>query len=83
VNYVVTAFAPAEAFNTGSAYTPFMPLEQVKALFDKGTKVCMAIGGWGDTLGFGIAAATEQSRKTYATNVAQAVTTLGYDCVGR
>ncbi|KAH0594909.1 hypothetical protein MHUMG1_07206 [Metarhizium humberi] len=81
VNYVITAFAPSTTFNSGSSYQPFMPLDQVRALFDKGTKVCMAIGGWGDTSGFSIGAATETTRKTYAKNVATALTTLGYDCI--
>lgn len=51
-------------------------------MFDEGTKVCMAIGGWGDTAGFGVGSASEQSRKTYAANVAAAMERLGYDCVG-
>ncbi|KAJ6444743.1 chitinase 18-11 [Purpureocillium lavendulum] len=81
VNYVITAFAPSTTFNSGSWYTPFMPLDQVRALFDQGTKVCMAIGGWGDTSGFSTGCATEQTRKTYAKNVADALNNLGYDCV--
>lgn len=60
-----------------------MPLDQVRALFDDGTKVCMAIGGWGDTSGFGVGAATEESRKTYAKNIAATMDNLGYDCVGK
>lgn len=83
VNYVITAFAPSTIFNWGSAYQPFMPLDQVRALFDRGTKVCMAIGGWGDTSGFSAGAIDEESRKRYAKNVAEAVDRLGYDCVGR
>ena len=54
-----------------------MPLDQIRALFDEGTKVCMAIGGWGDTAGFSAGAATEESRKTYAKNVADTVQRLG------
>jgi len=60
-----------------------MPLDQVRALFDQGTKVCMAIGGWGDTSGFSTGCATDATRKTYAKNVATALNNLGYDCVGR
>ena len=60
-----------------------MPLDQVRALFDDGVKVCMAIGGWGDTAGFGQGAATEETRATYAANVAKTVENLGYDCVGK
>lgn len=41
----------------------------------------MAIGGWGDTSGFTAGAATEQTRKQFAKNVADTATRLGYDCV--
>ncbi|KHO00703.1 chitinase 18-11 [Metarhizium album ARSEF 1941] len=81
VNYVITAFAPSSTFTFGSYYEPFMPLSQVRDLFDRGTKVCMAIGGWGDTSGFSAGAATPDTRKTYAKNVAAALSNLGYDCV--
>ena len=83
MNRVITAFATSTTFNSGTSYTPFMPLDQVRAMFDDGAKVCMAIGGWGDTSGFSTAAKTEQSRKTYAQNVATALDNLGYDCVGK
>lgn len=59
-----------------------MPLDQVRALFQNGTKVCMAVGGWADTEGFGVAAASEESRKLFAENVAKTADKLGYDCVG-
>jgi chitinase len=59
-----------------------MPLDQIRTLFDDGTKVCMAIGGWGDTAGFSTGSATDETRKKFAKNVAKAVTALGYDCVG-
>ncbi|KJZ77053.1 hypothetical protein HIM_03374 [Hirsutella minnesotensis 3608] len=81
VNYVITAFAPSTTFNWGSSYTPFKPLSEVRAMFDSETKVCMAIGGWGDTSGFSAGVSSEDSRKRYAKNVAEAVNRLGYDCV--
>ncbi|KAI6779226.1 uncharacterized protein J7T54_007753 [Emericellopsis cladophorae] len=81
VTHIITAFAQSTIFNSGTWYTPFMPLDQVRALFDDGTKVCMAIGGWSDTSGFSAGAATEQTRKTYAQNVATIMDNLGYDCV--
>lgn len=59
-----------------------MPLDQVRALFDKGTKVCMAVGGWGDTEGFSAGAASAETRKAYAKNIADTLDRLGYDCVG-
>lgn len=60
-----------------------MPLDQIRGYFDQGTKICMAIGGWGDTSGFNTGAATPESRKAYAKNVADTMDRLGYDCVGR
>ncbi|PHH62914.1 hypothetical protein CDD81_6547 [Ophiocordyceps australis] len=81
INYITTAFAKSDIFNTGTDYKPFMPVADVRKLFDDGAKVCMAVGGWGDTKGFGVAAATEESRKTFAKNVATALDNLGYDCV--
>lgn len=71
----------SDLFTSGGQYTPFMTVESVRALFDDGTKVCMAIGGWGDTSGFSAGSQTEQTRQTYAKNVAAEVERLGYDCV--
>ncbi|KOS19894.1 Chitinase A1 [Escovopsis weberi] len=81
VTHVITAFAGTTLFNSGEQYTPFMPLEQVRALFDPDVKVCMAIGGWGDTAGFSAGAATNETRQTYAKNIAATLDRLGYDCV--
>lgn len=58
-----------------------MPLSDVRALFSNGTKVCMAIGGWGDLDGFRVGAATHASRSAYASNVASTLARLGYDCI--
>jgi hypothetical protein len=85
ITHVITAFANSSLFTTDPVgeYTPFMNLSDVRALFDDGTKVCMAIGGWGDTVGFGIGATNETTRKLYATNVKATMDRLGYDCVGK
>ncbi|KAL7788201.1 glycoside hydrolase family 18 protein [Trichoderma ceciliae] len=81
VTHVSTAFAASNIFNSGSWYQPFMPLDQIRALFDDGVKICMSVGGWGDTDGFSAGAQNNQTRKTYAQNIATTVRTLGYDCV--
>jgi GH18 family chitinase len=60
-----------------------MPLDQVRGLFDDDIEVCMAVGGWGDNAGFTAALATKQSRQTFATNLANELDRLGYDCVGK
>ena len=82
VTHVITAFAESNIFTGGSSYTPFMPLDQIRAMFDPDTKVCMAVGGWALSQGFGPGATDEQSRQQYAKNVAAAVEQNGYDCVG-
>ncbi|KAI5468033.1 glycoside hydrolase superfamily [Mariannaea sp. PMI_226] len=83
INYVNTAFANSSLFASEPAglYTPFQPLEEIRSMFDDGVKVCMAIGGWGDTAGFSAGATTAASRKSYAKNVADTLERLGYDCV--
>ena len=39
----------------------------------------VAIGGWGDTAGFSVAAATESSRKLFAQNVKLMIDATGAD----
>ncbi|KAH6608800.1 glycoside hydrolase family 18 protein [Trichoderma cornu-damae] len=81
VTHVSTAFAASTVFSSGGWYEPFMPLDQIRALFDDGVKTCMSIGGWGDTSGFSAGAQTNETRRAYAQNVAATVQRLGYDCV--
>lgn len=84
ITHVITAFANSSYFvadSTMGDYTPFIGLTELRAMFDNGTQVCMAIGGWGDTEGFRKGAATNASRSAYAQNVAATLTRLGYDCV--
>lgn len=59
----------------------FMTVEETRARFSPGTKVMVAIGGWGDTHGFDIAARTEDNRKRFARNVAAMVQDTGADGV--
>ncbi|KAK4193241.1 chitinase 1 [Podospora australis] len=83
ITHVITAFANSNLFTTDppGEYVPFMNLTAIRAMFDPYTRVCMAVGGWGETEGFGKGAATEESRKLFAKNVALTVKRLGYDCV--
>ncbi|RFU80279.1 chitinase 18-11 [Trichoderma arundinaceum] len=81
ITHVATAFAASTVFNSGSDYQPFLPLDQIRSMFDDGVKICMSIGGWGDTTGFSAGAKTNETRQTFAQNVAAAVQRLGYDCV--
>ncbi|OAX83982.1 hypothetical protein ACJ72_01645 [Emergomyces africanus] len=59
----------------------FTAVDKVRAQFAPGTKVMIAIGGWGDTKGFSEAARTEEGRKNWAVNVAAMVTAMGADGV--
>nr|QDJ94325.1 chitinase chiA5 [Cordyceps cicadae] len=82
INYVITAFAdPKDLILPVPKYEPFMKLNEIRALFDAGTKVCLAIGGWGMNEGFDTAAVSDESRKNFAKNVANITTALGYDCI--
>ncbi|KAJ4317226.1 hypothetical protein N0V84_007445 [Fusarium piperis] len=83
VTHVITAFANSSLFAAEPAgkYEPFMPLDDIRALFDDGTKICMAIGGWADTAGFSAGAKSDKTRKSFARNVANTLARLGYDCV--
>jgi GH18 family chitinase len=63
-------------------YTPFMPLSEVRALFEEDVKCCMSIGGWGDTAGLGLGSKNDTTRRLFASNVAATLDRLGYDCVG-
>lgn len=54
----------------------------MRSRFSPGTKLMIAIGGWGDSSGFSTAAKDETSRNQYAKNVATMVNQLGFDGVG-
>lgn len=57
----------------------FTTVEKVRREFAPGTKVMVAIGGWGDTEGFSQAAKTVEGRKVFAGNVGKMVEAVGAD----
>lgn len=59
----------------------FTNVDEVRAKFSKETKVLVAIGGWGDTVGFSAAALNDETRQTFAKNVASMVAATGADGV--
>jgi GH18 family chitinase len=59
----------------------FTSIDDVRAKFPKEAKILVAIGGWGDTIGFSVAALNDETRKTFAENVASMVATTGADGV--
>ncbi|KAK0724723.1 glycoside hydrolase family 18 protein [Lasiosphaeris hirsuta] len=83
VTHVAIAFMSPGAFNdpARSEWPFFTTVNQVRAQFRRGTKVMVAIGGWGDTHGFSTAALTEKARKTFAKSVAKMVEATGADGV--
>jgi GH18 family chitinase len=56
-----------------------MSVEEVRAKFPQGTKIMVAIGGWGDTFGFSAAALAEETRRAFAEGVARMVSDTGAD----
>ncbi|KAI1459452.1 glycoside hydrolase family 18 protein [Annulohypoxylon moriforme] len=83
VTHVITAFASTTLFTSDppGTYTPFTDVATLRSQFPDGTKVCMAIGGWGDTAGYSVGQKDDTSRKLYAKNIASTLDSLGYDCV--
>lgn len=57
----------------------FTTVEKVRSELAPGTKVMVAIGGWGDTEGFSEGARTEEGRKLFAENVGRMVEAVGAD----
>ncbi|CZT12653.1 related to class V chitinase [Rhynchosporium graminicola] len=80
IDTVIMAFANSSLFvSPAGNYTPFEPVSKMRSRFDEGTKILIALGGWGDTDGFSAGAATEESRADFAKNVANMVNSLGFD----
>ncbi|ROT36555.1 chitinase 18-4 [Sodiomyces alkalinus F11] len=84
VTHVALAFMRSNVFNTDenpSEWPLFTTVEKARSHFLPGTKIMVAIGGWGDTAGFEEAAATADSRERWVRNVAAMVQAMGADGV--
>ncbi|KAI1190207.1 glycoside hydrolase family 18 protein [Nemania serpens] len=83
ITHVITAFADPLLFTTDPAgpYTPFVDPAGLPASFSEGTKMCLAVGGWGLSAGYSAGQKTEATRALFAKNVAAALDAHGYDCV--
>lgn len=82
VTHVALAFMNPAIFNhaePSSSWPLFTTVEKARSQFAEGTAVMVAVGGWGDTAGFEIAAATEDARKVFAHNVRLMVEGTGAD----
>ncbi|KAI8623190.1 glycoside hydrolase family 18 protein [Xylariaceae sp. FL1651] len=83
ITHVTMAFMNSGTFNQeGSSLWPlFMSIKEARSKFHAGTKIMVAIGGWGDTAGFDEAARTEEARARFAHNVAAMVRDTAADGV--
>ena len=84
ITHVALAFMQSERFNRDdvSEWPLFTTVDTVRPQFSKSTAVMVAIGGWGDTVGFSKAAATEHGRKRFARNVKAMISATGADGMG-
>lgn len=81
VTHVALAFMSSSVFNAPDASTSplFTSVERVREKFPADTAVMIAIGGWGNTDGFSVAAASDESRKLFASNIQKMVNQTGAD----
>jgi GH18 family chitinase len=81
VTHVALAFMQSDVFNDANRteWPLFTTIEEVRLKFLKGTIIQVAIGGWGDTMGFEKAAKSEQSRTLFAENVKAMLDATGAD----
>lgn len=84
ITHAIMAFAKSDLFNSNSTpeYKPFESVKDMRARFEPDTKVMVALGGWGDTEGFGKGAESDESRERYAKNVAAVIEDGGFDGAG-
>ena len=81
ITHVALAFMSSGTFNqvNPSSWPLFTTVETARSQFPDGTAIMVAIGGWGNTAGFEVAAATATSRKLFAHNVKLMVDATGAD----
>jgi GH18 family chitinase len=79
-NELPTAVSTAEPHSSEEMKWPFFTtVTKTRKQFKKGTKILIAIGGWGDEEGFEMAARTKERQELWARNVARMVTETGAD----
>lgn len=82
VTHVMLAFMRSDTFHGDEGEWPlFTTVETARSQFDPQTKILVAIGGWGDSLGFEKAARNETSRIRWAAKVKAMVDATGADGV--
>ncbi|KAI1840309.1 hypothetical protein JX266_013486 [Neoarthrinium moseri] len=84
ITHVILAFMQSSVFNEDTpdrSWPIFMSVAETRSKFAPSIKVMVAVGGWGDTQGFGVAARTAESRLRFARNVARMLNDTGADGV--
>ncbi|KAK7748154.1 hypothetical protein SLS53_001409 [Cytospora paraplurivora] len=83
VTHIAMAFVSSEAFveEPPAEWPLFESVEAIRAKFKPGTKILVAIGGWGDDKGFPEGARSGDTRQRFASNVAKMLRDTGADGV--
>jgi chitinase len=68
--------------NATASFQPKVPVSTIRSEFPN-AKVMIAVGGWGDDIGFFQASKTDASIKQFAADVATMLTNTGADGVGK
>ncbi|KAL5120800.1 hypothetical protein ACEQ8H_001281 [Pleosporales sp. CAS-2024a] len=77
IDHVVLAFAMA---NATAAYQPYLPISTIRSEFPN-AKVMIAVGGWGDDIGFYQMSQTNTTINQFAADIATMLTNTGADGV--
>ncbi|KAI0816528.1 glycoside hydrolase superfamily [Xylaria sp. FL0064] len=83
ITHVIMAFVDPKNFST-TEYLPSPPLmsvQDVRSYFDNGTKVGIALGGWGDYSASFSLVSTKENRTDFSTNLANWMQKEDYDFV--
>ncbi|OTA87164.1 glycoside hydrolase family 18 protein [Hypoxylon sp. CO27-5] len=84
ITHVALAFMKPSLFNRpegNSTWPLFMTVDEARSKFVPGTKIMVAIGGWGDSADFVPAARTVEGQVRFARNIAAMVRDTGADGV--
>ncbi|KAF2261049.1 glycoside hydrolase [Lojkania enalia] len=83
ITHVALAFMRPMVFNepNPTSWPLFTTVGAAREKFTPGTKIMVAIGGWGDTQGFSDAARTEEGRRLFAKNIKVMMDQTGADGV--
>ena len=68
--------------NATAAYRPTVPVNTIRSEFPN-AKVSIAVGGWGDDIGFFSISQTDASIQQFAADIATMLTNTGADGVGK